>query len=59
MMSAPAGQTICPIMGGPINKDVFVEYKGKKVYFCCPGCESQFQENPEKYVDKLPQFKEQ
>jgi Cu(I)/Ag(I) efflux system membrane fusion protein len=59
MMSAPAGQTICPIMGGAINKDVFVEYKGKKVYFCCPGCESQFEKNPEKYLDKLPQFKEQ
>jgi Cu(I)/Ag(I) efflux system membrane fusion protein len=57
--SALAGQTICPIMGGPIKKDVFIEYKGKKVYFCCPGCESQFQENPEKYLDKLPQFKEQ
>ena len=27
-------QTTCPIMdGNPINKDLFVEYKGKKVYF--------------------------
>ncbi|MHC4498183.1 MAG: efflux RND transporter periplasmic adaptor subunit [Planctomycetota bacterium] len=59
MMSPLTGQTICPIMGGPINKDVFVEYRGKKVYFCCPGCEPQFKKNPDKYMDKLPQFKEQ
>ena len=51
-------QKTCPIMGGPINKDVFIEYKGKKVYFCCPGCEGKFAENPEEYIAKLPQFKE-
>ncbi len=49
-------QKTCPIMGGPINKDVFTEYKGKKVYFCCPGCEGKFAENPEEYIAKLPQF---
>lgn len=52
-----AEQTICPVMGNPINKDIFVEYKGKKVYFCCPGCEEQFNKEPEKYIAKLPQFK--
>jgi Cu(I)/Ag(I) efflux system membrane fusion protein len=66
MMSAPAEetpagtvQTTCPIMGGPINKDVFTVYEGKKVYFCCPGCKPEFEKNPEKYLAKLPQFKEQ
>jgi YHS domain-containing protein len=49
-------QTICPIMGGKILKDVFVEYKGQKVYFCCAGCEKSFNEDPEKYLSKLPQF---
>lgn len=51
-------QTTCPVMGGKINKDVFVEYKGKKVYFCCPGCEGTFQADPEKYISNLPQFQE-
>ena len=51
-------QTICPIMGNPINKDIFVEYKGKKVYFCCKACPEQFLANPEKYVAKLPQFQQ-
>ncbi len=49
-------QTTCPVMGGPIDKAIFVEYKGKKVYFCCPGCVETFKANPEKYIAKLPQF---
>lgn len=57
-IARPVEQTICPVMGGTINKAVFVEYKGKKVYFCCAGCEKKFQESPEKYVSKLPQFKD-
>jgi YHS domain-containing protein len=50
-------QTICPVMGGAIDKNVFVEYLGKKVYFCCTQCKAQFEKNPEKYLPKLPQFK--
>ncbi len=50
-------QTTCPIMEGkPIDKAVFTEYKGKKVYFCCKGCDSKFNADPEKYIAKLPQF---
>jgi YHS domain-containing protein len=25
-------------------------YQGKTYYFCAPGCKSEFEENPEKYV---------
>lgn len=49
-------QTICPVMAGPINKEIFTEYKGKKVYFCCAGCKEEFEKEPEKYIAKLPQF---
>ena len=49
-------QTTCPVMEGPINRAIYVEHEGKKVYFCCKGCETQFQEDPEKYVKLLPQF---
>ncbi len=52
-------QTTCPVMGGKINKELFVEYKGKKVYFCCGGCEGTFNKDPEKYISKLPQFQQQ
>lgn len=53
-----AEQTTCPVMGGAIDKNIFIEYKGKKVYFCCPGCEGQFKKEPEKYIAKLPQFQQ-
>lgn len=49
-------QTTCPVMDGAINKNIFTEYKGKKVYFCCPSCKDVFEKDPEKYVSKLPQF---
>jgi YHS domain-containing protein len=57
-VAAAIEQTNCPVMDSPINKALFVEYKGKKVYFCCPGCEEKFTAEPEKYVAKLPQFKQ-
>ena len=50
-------QKTCPIMGNPVNKEVFTEHKGKKVYFCCAGCIDKFNAKPEDYVAKLPQFK--
>jgi YHS domain-containing protein len=49
-------QTTCPVMGGAIDKNIFVEYKGKKVYFCCQDCVEKFKADPEKYISKLPQF---
>jgi YHS domain-containing protein len=52
-------QTICPVMQAPIDKKYYTEYKGKKVYFCCPDCKEQFEKEPEKYLAKLPQFSEE
>ena len=55
--AAEIEQTTCPIMdGNKIDKNVFVEYKGKKVYFCCADCKAKFEADPEKYIAKLPQF---
>ena len=60
MMSPQDGkageQKLCPVMGGAINKELYIEYKGKKVYFCCAGCKEPFEKDPEKYISKLPQF---
>ncbi|MBN2511390.1 MAG: YHS domain-containing protein [Sedimentisphaerales bacterium] len=58
--SAAAGeQTTCPVMvGRAIDKNLFVEYNGKKVYFCCKGCITEFNKDPEKYVKLLPQFQQ-
>jgi len=46
-------QKVCPVYGGEINKDIYVDYKGKRIYFCCEGCDDEFKKNPEKYMKKL------
>ncbi len=46
-------QTVCPVMGGKINKKYYADYKGKRVYFCCPACIRTFKKDPEKYIKKL------
>jgi len=46
-------QKTCPVMGRPIDKDVFIEYEGRKVYFCCKGCDKKFKESPNKYLPAL------
>lgn len=46
-------QKTCPVMGGAIDKSIYVDYKGQRVYFCCNGCPAQFKKDPEKYLKKL------
>ncbi|MBI1390855.1 MAG: hypothetical protein GC154_20690 [bacterium] len=46
-------QTKCPISGEPIQKDVSAVIDGKKVYFCCPGCDAKFKEDSAAYFQKL------
>lgn len=46
-------QKTCPVMGNPINKDLYVDYKGKRIYVCCGGCIDPIKNDPEKYLKKL------
>jgi YHS domain-containing protein len=46
-------QKVCPVMGGKIDKSAYVDYEGKRVYFCCPGCKTTFMENPDKYIEDM------
>lgn len=55
-LARPAEQTTCPVMGGRIDRNIYTQYKGQRVYFCCAGCEERFLSSPETYVSKLPQF---
>lgn len=53
LLASAGPQTTCPVMGGAINKKLYADYQGKRVYFCCGGCKAPFEENPEKYLEKL------
>lgn len=47
----------CVVSGKEMEKSEAsgsMEYKGKTYYFCCPNCEKQFKENPEKFLAVEP-----
>ena len=46
-------QTQCPVMGGSIDKDVYLDYQGQRIYFCCESCKGEFRKDPEKYMKKI------
>jgi YHS domain-containing protein len=46
-------QTTCPVMGEPIDKNLYVDYNGKRIYVCCANCIDKVKKNPEKYIKKL------
>jgi len=46
-------QTTCPVTGDPINKKLYVDYKGKRIYVSCESCIDPVKKSPEKYIKKL------
>lgn len=46
-------QTLCPVMGSPVNKEIYVDHNGKRVYFCCAACVETFRKDPDIYLEKL------
>jgi len=42
--------------GMKVDSDIFTDYQGKRVYFCCLSCRAAFGRDPEKYLSLLPQF---
>jgi len=46
-------QTMCPVMNKPIDKTQYIDYDGKRIYFCCPGCDYAFLKEPKMYEKNL------
>jgi len=46
------GITTCPVMGGPVDKDLKGEVDGQTFYVCCPGCIDTVKKNPAAYLKK-------
>jgi len=46
-------QSVCPVSGKPIDKAQYVDYKGQRVYFCCPHCPDAFKKDPEAMIKKM------
>ena len=48
-----AEQTVCPVMGGKIDKAAFADVNGDRTYFCCPGCKEKYVQNKAEYDKKM------
>ena len=46
-------QTTCPVMGGKIDKSLYVDHDGKRIYACCAGCIDAIKKDPAKYIKQL------
>jgi Cu(I)/Ag(I) efflux system membrane fusion protein len=46
-------QTHCPVMGGEINREVYADHNGMRIYFCCGGCDNTFMEDPSTYIEQM------
>ncbi len=56
---AVENQKYCPIMTGmEINRDLYVDHDGERVYFCCAGCIGAFQADPETHMATLRELHE-
>ena len=46
-----------PVCGKRINPNkayVQIEYRNEMYYLCCPLCQSEFEKEPDKYMNKNP-----
>lgn len=57
-VESPGTQTICPVMGGKIDKNLFVDIQGKRIYMCCLACEEGIKTEPDRYIRKIAQKKQ-
>ena len=46
-------QTIDAFSGKPVNKSIYADYNGKRIYFCCDQSKNEFNNDPEKYIEKF------
>ncbi len=44
---------LCPIRGEPAKEDVTTVFQGRKVRFCCPGCDKAFRKEPNRHLALL------
>jgi len=46
-------QTLCPVLGGKIDKELFVDAAGKRIYVCCSACLEKVKADPQKYIKEM------
>jgi Cu+-exporting ATPase len=42
---------VCGMVVDPAKTVTTADYEGKTYYFCTPGCQTAFEESPEKFIE--------
>jgi YHS domain-containing protein len=50
-----AAQVACPVTGGKVDRQIYVDHGGRRIYFSSKDCVAKFNVAPEQYVKKLDQ----
>jgi YHS domain-containing protein len=47
-------QTTCPVSGEELEeKKIYLDFEGRRVYFCCEKCPVKFEEDPQSFLSKM------
>ncbi len=46
-------QDECPVMGGAIDKALYVDHHGQRIYVCCQGCVAEVEKDPAKTIKSM------
>ncbi len=49
-------QTRDALSGKLVNRDIYADYEGKRVYFCCRDSKTNFLKDPSVYLDKFKEL---
>jgi hypothetical protein len=52
------GNRTCPVMGNAVNRELYVDHDGKRIYVCCEACIEKVKADPDKYLKKLEKLGE-
>jgi YHS domain-containing protein len=50
---SPQPQLVCPVTGRGIDKNIYIDHEGRRVYLCCRQCVETFKSDPESFVTAL------
>lgn len=46
-------QSVCPVSGEEIDKKIYMDYEGKRIYFCCPKCADKFKSDAKAIIEQM------
>ena len=46
-------QSLCPVQGGSINPEIFVDADGYRIYACCAACLEEIKADPKAALEKI------